>query len=212
MAKNLSYINFVLTLLIIAFLTWYVFLKKPAEQIVQNTSVSTQTDSCGENCKEQVEKIVSDSLTSVSADTKVVEKETVKTVTVTPAPTSSKKQTVYLPIPGNSGSTSTDWVDVPGTDFYLDWAKDYGEEAYLTWDASLKVLSGNGSSYARIYDVTNKIAVNGSEVSTSGNSDLEQVFSGQLYPWRGRNLYRVQIKSLNGYEATFGGGRVKIYY
>jgi len=41
---------------------------------------------------------------------------------------------------------------------------------------------------------------------------LTQVISGGLSFWAGNNLYRVQLKSLNGFEVTFGSGRIKIIY
>lgn len=213
MNKYLPYINFVILILIIGFLSWFVFLKK-SEVLPLSTNDIQVVDKCGDDCKKEIEKVVSDSIATLSGstDTKIVEKETVKTIQVTPVPEASSKQTVYLPIGGPVGTTSTDWYNVPGTEFYLDYARDYGTDAYANWDAYLKVTDGNGAAYARLYDSTNKVAVNGSEVLVSGSGDLKQVSSGQLNFWQGRNLYLVQIKSLNGYEATFGNGRVKIIY
>ena len=101
---------------------------------------------------------------------------------------------------------------LPGTEFYLDFNTDYGKSAYANWDASLKIKDGNGTAFARLYDVTNKIAVNGSEVNVTNSGNLSQTISGGLSFWAGNNLYRVQLKSLNGFEITFGGGRVKIIY
>lgn len=198
-------------MIVVGFLSWFVFFKNDSKDFAIPATSQT-LDSCGQECKKEIDKAVSASLSTVSGETKEIIKETVKTVTITPAPVVAKDQVVYLPIAGPLSSTSTSWYDLGGTEFYLDYGRDYGEEAYANWDASLSVANGNGTTYARLYDVTNKIAVNGSEVSVSSSSDLSQVSSGKLYFWQGRNLYRVQIKSLNGYEATFGGGRIKIVY
>ena len=103
-------------------------------------------------------------------------------------------------------------VQCSGTEFYLDFNTDYGKSSYANWEAFLKVAHGNGTVYARLYDVTNNIAVNGSEVLITNKSDLNQVISGGLSFWAGNNLYRVQIKSLNSFEVTFGSGRIKIKY
>lgn len=179
--------------------------KKP-EQIINNRTIEgpnniSYVDKCGDECKKQIEEIVSKSKVG-----------TVKTVTLTPAPSKAKTQTAYIPIAGPITSTSSGWYDAPGTEFYLNYNTDYGKSAYANWDAALKIKDGNGTAYARLYDVTNKIAVNGSEISISNKSDLTQTISGALSLWAGNNLYRVQLKSLNGFEITFGSGRVKIIY
>lgn len=197
MTKFLLYFNFVLTLCLIAVVSWLFFFQKPTSQatsLVEKVSTSTvDTDSCGEKCKEQI-------------------KEIVKTVTTTPVTTTTKRQYAYIPLSGPISTTSTEWTDMPGTDFYLNLNVDYGKDSYVSWEPNLKVAHGNGVASARIYDVTNKIAVNGSEVSISNEEDLTQATSGALSFWAGNNLYRVQIKSLNTFEVTFGSGRIKIAY
>jgi len=207
--KILVYINFVLTLCLIGGFAWFVFysqkpvattVRKEPPQIENNTEY---VDKCGEDCKKQIEEIVSKSVTPT---------EVVKTVTITPAPVKDRSQTAYIPLVGPVSSTSADWYDVPGTEFYLDYNTDYGKNAYANWQAFLKIANGNGTAFARIYDITNKIAVNGSEVQVANASDLTQVISGQLNFWSGNNQYQVQIKSLNTFEVTFGSGRIKIIY
>ena len=208
MTKILVYINFILTLALIGAFVWFFVYQKPKELVTQTPP--QYIDQCGEECKKQIADSLSLSLSTISA----VPKETTVpvTVVVTPVPTKTKTQTAYIPIAGPLSSTSKDWYDLAGTDFYLNFNTDYGKTAYANWDASLKIKDGNGTVYARIYDVTNKIAVNGSEISVSNKGDLTQVVSGGLSFWSGNNLYRVQLKSLNGFEVTFGGGRVKIIY
>lgn len=206
--KTIVYINFILTLVLsVAVVCLFVF-NKPKEivtQIRQDATDSIQyIDKCGEDCKKQIEEI--------GAKNIVTPTEIVKTITITPAPIKTKMQTAYVPINGPFSTTSTDWYDAYGTEFYLDYNTDYGKSAYADWQAFLKIADGNGIAYARLYDITNKIGVNGSEVTVTNKGDLTQVISGQLNFWAGNNQYRVQIKSLNGYAATFGSGRIKIIY
>lgn len=194
--KIIIYINFILTLVIVGFLVWKetVFLTLPI-------SVSTVLPT-----------IIPSTIIPTTLPTVLpTPKEIVKIITITPVPSTIRSQTTYIPITGPITTTSTDWYDVPGTEFYLNMG-DYGKNAYATWEASLKVAHGNGSVYARLYDVTNKIAVNGSEVSVINNSNLTQSYSRSLNFWANNNLYRVQLKSLNSFEVTFGGGRIKIVY
>lgn len=205
--KTIVYINFILTLLLIGAFFWLFAYQKPRELVKQSLQPQ-YIDQCGDACKKQIADNVASAMSTISA----IPKEVVKTVTLTPAPSKAKAQTAYIPIVGPIITTSSDWYDAPGTEFYLDYNNDYGKTAYADWQAFLKVADGNGTAYARLYDVTNKIGVNGSEVSISNKGDLTQTLSGRLNFWAGNNQYRVQIKSLNKFEVTFGSGRIKIIY
>lgn len=167
-------------------------------------------DVCGNDCKAQIAREVGKAIATISATPK-------KTVSVqapaaVEAPIGAKEKTAYLPLVGPITTTSTAWVDAPGTDFYLDLVNDYTKNAYVTWEASLKVANANGQAFVRLFDVTHGIAVMGSELSTVNNASLQLTSSGKLNLWSGNNLYRVQIKSLNSFEVTFGNGRIKIVY
>ena len=170
---------------------------------LKNETLVQEIDICGEDCKKEVNDIVSKAISTVSGTTKTI----VQPGAVVP----KEKQTSYIPLSGPITTTSMSWTDAAGTDVYIDLTNDYGKNTWVSWEAFLKIADGNGQAFARLYDVTHNIAVNGSEVSvTLGTST--QVISGELKFWAGRNLYRVQLKSLNSFVATFGGGRVKINY
>ncbi len=211
--KIIVYLNFVLTTILIGVVVWIVVFQKP--KVIYNETQSNPVnntsyiDKCGEDCKKQIEEIVKENTKLVAEPSP---KEVVKTVVITPIPVATKTQIAYIPIAGSVTTTSSDWYDAPNTDFYLDIEKSYNKKHTATWNASLKVAHGNGTAFARLYDVTHGIAVNGSEVKLTGNSSLTQVFSNNLSFWSGNNLYRVQFKSLNTFEITFGGGQIKINY
>lgn len=163
-----------------------------------------KVDVCGEDCKREVSDIVSKAISTVSGTTKTIIQKETATETVS-------KKTAYIPLSGPITTTATNWVDAAGTDVYIDLANDYGKSTYVSWEGFLSIANGNGTAFARLYDATHGIAVNGSEISgTSGTST--QVISGSLSLWAGRNLYRVQLKSLNSFVATFASGRIKINY
>jgi len=210
MTKVLIIINFILTLLIIGVLSWFIaFQNKPSNTLdkITKDESAQYVDGCGEECKRIIEDTVSKSLSTMSA----VTKEETKVITITPTPVKEKSQTAYIPLTGPISTTSSSWYDAPGTDFYLNIG-DYGKNPYSTWEASLKVAHGNGMAYARLFDVTHGIAVNGSEITLTNNPSLTQVYSQPLNFWSANNLYRVQLKSLNTFEVTFGSGRLKIVY
>jgi len=161
-------------------------------------------NNCSDNCKKEIEDKVSQAISTVSAT-----KTSVPSNIVVPK---TETKIAYIPLSGPITSTSTGWVDAVGTDVYIDLTNDYGKNAKVSWEAFLKVAYGNGQAFARLFDATHGIGVDGSEVSLISTEASTQVSSGNLNLWSGRNLYRVQIKSLNSFEVTFGSGRIKITY
>lgn len=143
-------------------------------------------------------------LSTISGTKETIIKETKEVVNT------SGSQTSYIPMGSTATTTSTDWVDVADSKVYIDLINDYAENAYVTWEASLKVAHDNGKAFARLFDETNGIAVSGSEITVENNSSFVQKSSGYLPLWRGRNLYKVQIKSLNSFEVTYSSGKIKI--
>lgn len=161
-------------------------------------------DECGEECRKIIDDEIARAIATISA--------TSQTARQLPSQTALKGETTYIPLSGSFATTSTDWYDLKGVEAYIDKEAEYGKSATVSWESSLKVAHGNGQAFARLYDSTHGIAVSGSEISTTNNADSKLVTSGNLNLWAGRNLYRVQIKSLNSFEITFGGGRIKIAY
>lgn len=123
---------------------------------------------------------------------------------------SAKSYTSYIPLGGTFSTTSTDWVDVPNNQITFDLVKDYGSGAKASWEAFLKVDNGNGQAYVRLFDVTHGIAVDGGELSVTNAGAFTNTGSGNLSFWAGRNLYRVQMKSLNGFTVYLDSARIRI--
>lgn len=57
--------------------------------------------------------------------------------------------------------------------------------------------------------MTHGIGVQGSNIEATSEAFI-RVLSDPLAFWHGKNLYRIQIKSLNGYETSIDSGRIKI--
>ena len=173
------------------------------DQVVVEKESSDPIDTCGSDCQKKIEEEVA----------KVI-------ATISPAPalqapqnqTAAKKNIDYITLNGPVTTTSTQWVEIPGVEVYIDLTGDYGKSASASWEATLKVAHGNGQAFARILDVTHGTAVDGSEFSTTNNPNYSLVSSGNISLWAGRNLYRLQLKSLNSFEVTFLSGRIKITY
>ncbi len=219
--KFLKIIFIVLGILVLGNLVFldFVFVKQKKPELTNPAAILTSTltpapkpttgnsvSECGQDClttiKQEVKKAVDEiSITQTTG--------TEGTVIPSPTPIRAKNPSfLYLPI-GSSGSTSsTSWIDIPGTEFYFDLV-DYSGLKAVRWEINLRsFLAGNNVS-SRIYDVSNSRAVDGSELSTtSGISVLLR--SGDLTIWRGNNLYRIQAKSESGNPVYLDAPRLKI--
>ncbi len=112
---------------------------------------------------------------------------------------------------GNGGSTTqTSWADISGTDITFDAANYQGAKAFY-FQANLKSDAPDRATFARIYDATHSVGVQGSEMSFAGlTSKLTE--SGSLTFLSGRLTLRVQTHSLNGNLATVENPRIRIIY
>ena len=181
--------------------------KVVSDSVLLPTPLATPlAESCGIACQQLIDDKISQAISTVSGketirETKVVEKSTTAT---------SQPQVVYIPLGGGGSTTNRDWTDVGNAEVYLN-INHYPNLDRAYFEGFIKVKHGNGKVYARLYDVTHSIGVQGGEIF-SDSETFTLVESGSLNFWQGKNLYRVQIKSLNGYEAFFDSGRIKIIF
>ena len=176
------------------------------EKDTENTADSV----CGEDCQDYIDKKVAEVI--ALQPTQAPSKETVveKTTTVQVEKTTKQIHTLYIPIGGGETKTrEVDWVNLENTKLVFDQS-DYGSSSTVTWDVNIKI-EGDSIAYVRLFDETNRIGVQGSEQTTTSNSYVN-LAAGPLAIWRGRNTYKVQIKSLNGALVSYSSGRLKVVY
>lgn len=174
--------------------------------LYQEQQLNSGVDETSQVTIEQVEELIANALEENDDSDDSATPQTV----ISTAP--KQTQTTYIPLGTTSTSTSTNWYTVGDASAFIDVKNDFSGDPYITFEASLKVAHGNGQAFARLWDDTNKIAVNDSELSTTGNVDYQAVKSGRLYLWNGNNNYKVQLKSLNGFEVSYTNGKVKVVY
>lgn len=160
---------------------------------------------CSASCKTYITEEISDAISNLSYPTQV------------PYPTSqpaslseSFLKAVFIPIGSSGSTTETSWADISGTDFYFDLAN-YSNVNSVLWEVSLQSYLSSNPVYIRLYDVTNKRAVDGSELNT-GSSSYVYLRSGNLIIWRGENLYRIQAKSSGGNQVNFNSPKMKVTF
>jgi hypothetical protein len=163
-------------------------------------------DNCGSICQKTIDQRLAQLSATLSAKQTATPIKTIEKVTTNQP--SSLPQTIYIPLGGGGTTTSRDWADVGNAAIYFD-LKDYSNFSEAHFEVFIKVLNGNGKVFARLYDATNSIGVQGSDVEANGEN-FTLVSSDKLNFWQGKNLYRIQIKSLNGYQAAVDSGRIKL--
>jgi hypothetical protein len=162
---------------------------------------SATSDSCGTICQQTINERVSQAVATLSGkETKIMEKTTTTKT--------SQPQVIYIPLGGGGSTANTTWTDVGNAEVYFD-LNDYPNFSEARFEGFIKVKNGNGKAFARLYDVTHNIGVQGSDIEANGEN-FTMVGSDPLAFWQGKNLYRIQVKSLNGYDAYIDSGRIKI--
>jgi len=172
-----------------------------------SVSSPSEIDICGPLCQQTIEQKISQAISTISGTQKVVETKVVEK-TAQPASGRTQPQVIYIPLGGGGSTTNLTWTDVGNAEVWLN-IDDYPNLDRAYFEGFIKVKHGNGKAFARLYDVTHSIGVQGGEISTA-NENFTLVESGSLSFWKGKNLYRIQIKSLNGYDASIDSGRIKI--
>jgi hypothetical protein len=168
---------------------------------------------CGDDCVDKIRAEVEKQIASQASGSGVVAN------TISPSPTRAVVKTTtttskkvrreeILTIPGSGSSQSNDWEDVTSTQFYFD-TRDYPGLVEVYFEASIRLVNGNGVGYVRLFDVTNSIAVVGGQNDTSSQADV-WTKSQRVNFWSGRNLIRVQAKSLTADTVMYNQGRLRI--
>lgn len=190
-------------------------IRNQAKQAKQATQASQATeivrDECGEKCKEYIDQAIQARQAKQAAEVEEpspTPTPVVKTVYQAAAPAKKTTQVTYITVPGSGSTTSNDWVELSGTDFYFNPA-DYSGLVEVYFEANIKLFNGNGRAYVRLFDVTHGIGVQGAGVDTNSQSNVV-LTSGKVSFWSGKNLIRVQVKSLTADTAVFSSGRLRI--
>ncbi len=132
-----------------------------------------------------------------------------ETVVKVVVPTRAKQRsTTYITIPGNGISRMMEWDSLSGTEFYFD-KRDYPGLVEAYFEVNMKLVNGNGMGYVRLYDATHNVGVQGGEVQSKSQSG-ELVSSGKVNFWDGKNLIKVQAKTLTADTTVYSYGRLKV--
>lgn len=157
-------------------------------------------------------KSIEDQLSSLSERVKKLEDkpQTVVQKVSQPASSASKKPPLYIPFGGGATATSLDWTTSDVVEVTIDPA-DYNGYSSMQLEASIKVLSGNGQAFVRLFNNNEKLAILSSEVSTTSENYTWITSDGFKLP-TGKKTYRFQLKTLSGYEASVKDSKIRVNF
>jgi hypothetical protein len=215
--KSVVVIDLVIINLLSGIAMWKLFVVG-GETKNQTVLPVTESQECGVSCQSEISRQIAELKPEAGLG---VGGDTNDKVEITPVPTQKSEVKVgaspsvkkvrsvqYVTIPGNGAARSLSWVDLAGTDFYFDKA-DYSGLVEVYFEANVSLLNGNGKAYVRLLDATHGIGVDGGEIQTSSQT-AGIVTSGRLNFWSGKNLIRVQAKSLTSDTSVYSYGRLKV--
>lgn len=179
----------------------------PKSQISTNIPIVQNVDQCGVECQKYVDLKVAEVQSSKVAKSSPTPVPTPKVV-YQAVPKTKTRTVSYVTVPGSGSTTATDWTIISGSDFYFNPA-DYPGLVAVYFEANMKLMTGSGMAYVRLYDSTHGIGVQGSNASTQAGTDTV-VESGNISFWQGKNLIKVQIKSLTTESTVYNSGRLRI--
>jgi hypothetical protein len=188
-------------------------LSQVVDQLITNRQEEQDQDpanQCTPLCRRYFDTQLNSVVATLSGEVveKTTETPTSTTTIITSPATANTTGTFYVPIGGSGSTTNQTWTDT-SAEVIINWDNYPGDKVTVTWEGYVKLKDGNGLASARLYDVTHQVAVPGSELETS-YWDFKYIASGPLTIWSGNVTYRVQIKSLTGYQAWYEGGKIKI--
>ena len=169
------------------------------EVVERNVTFVGPTSGCGTECVKRIDDL--------EREVEYLKSSLVPAAQSTTTTASVGAKEVYVPL-GSGSSQSRDWEDVPGMAAYID-SSAYSNMNYIQFEGSLRIPSGVGRVYARVYNKTDGNFVWSSEVTTE--TDTAYIFQSEhMALASGNKLYQIQLKSTVGALALIESARIKI--
>jgi hypothetical protein len=169
---------------------------------VVETEEKEEAKTCSLSCKKEI-----DNLKEVIAKiTPQIIKEVEKIRTVTTNASSIKEYSISF---GSGQTNSEDWEDVPGLNAYID-SNNYNSISAVYFEATLRIPTGNGQAYARLYNKTDNHPVWFSDLSTESDQPTLLQSPQSISLDSGNKLYQVQMKTSLKFDSLVDSARIKI--
>lgn len=200
-----------LVLINIIFLDIFLFKNQKAEIIERTISVPAVSNSCPASCLSEISNATKSAILSIGTASPpaggLTPTPTVKPVSQTQTQPTSLVKEFFVPL-GTGSSSSDDWQDVGGLKATLDPAN-YGSIKTVTFEATIRIPTGNEIAYVRLYNATDKHPVWFSDVSLEGGTP-QLLISNPITLDSGNKTYQVQMKTSLKYPAFLDQARLHI--
>lgn len=177
-----------LVLINLLFLDTLFFKGQKTEIIEKTVPIPVVLNACPVSCLSEISKATKAATLSVKPTFTPTPSPTVKPVSEaqTQIQTSSSVKEFFVPF-GSGSNSSDDWQDVAGLRATLDPAN-YGSIKTITFEASVRIPTGNEVAYVRLYNATDKHPVWFSDVSLEGGTPPASYFKASYIRLRKQNL------------------------
>lgn len=171
--------------------------REPVSIVADTTPIPTKPgEICSQACQTLITQAIEKRLRS-QQDTSIAAPPTVNL---------STGKEFYIPL-GVGSTRSTEYTELSGAEVYIDSLK-YPNITQVTFEVFLRNPTGNGRTYAKLFNATDKHDVWFSEVYMEGSTVTRKEATISLDP--GNKLYRVILKSTLGYDVYVDAARIKI--
>lgn len=204
-SKNAFRIFVFLVLLNLLFLDFLLVNNQKVQIIEKTISVPSIVDVCPKTCLSEISKATKAAALSIKPSVVLTPLPTVKQVSQTSASSSVKE--FFVPF-GVGSNSSDDWQDVQGLKATLDPAN-YANIKTVTFEATIRIPTGNETAYVRLYNANDKHPVWFSEISLEGGIP-QLLISKPITLDSGNKTYQIQMKTSLKYPAFLDQSRLHI--
>lgn len=210
--RNLTILFIALTILNLIYID-IVTIRDPKstiiEKVVNTTKPSDSSESSSANPTDQLcpQTCISQILDATASYK--MQPTIISTISLTPSPTPETVSTVkefFIPF-GSGSSLAGDWEDVPGIQAAID-SQNYPNIKSVTFEATVRIPTGNETAYIRLYNTTDKHPIWASEISWEGGTT--KFLTKSITLDSGNKTYQVQMKTSLKYQAIFDQARLHI--
>ncbi|MBI3980816.1 hypothetical protein HY345_02350 [Candidatus Microgenomates bacterium] len=195
--NKLPIILFCVVLVNLLFLDYYFFIKD------KNNTQSVQVSSPANN--EQGVTVTPDPIAVTETVITSTPTPTEKPAPQPPAVVSASRE--FFISFGTGSSSANDWEDIAGLQVTVD-SESYNKIKSTTFEATLRIPTGNESASVRLFNVTDKHPVWFSEMSMDGGTP--KFLSAPITLDTGNKTYQVQMKTSLKYPAYLDQARIHI--
>ena len=179
-----------LVLINILFLDIFLFKNQKTEIIERTVPIPVVSDSCPGSCISEINNATKNATLLNKSD--LISSPSPKAKSILKTQTSSLVKEFFVPF-GTGSNSSDDWQDIPGLEATLNLAN-YENIKTVTFEATVRIPTGNEIAYVRLYNATDKHPVWFSDVSLEGGTP-QLLISKPITLDSGNKTYQIQMKT-----------------